>query len=88
MLPEMLVKSRETAEFMGVNNVELREGLLEEIPVEDGWADADTALPVVIGSKLRFNDENSLTDRCSRAEVIAFGCSFPYLHPYCVFFGI
>jgi arsenite methyltransferase len=39
MLAEMLAKSRETAEFMGVNNVEFREGLLEEIPVEDGWAD-------------------------------------------------
>ena len=24
---------------MGLKNVEFREGLLEEIPVEDGWAD-------------------------------------------------
>ena len=39
MLAEMLAKSRETAEFMGVSNVEFREGLLEEIPVGDGWAD-------------------------------------------------
>ena len=39
MLPEMLEKSRKTAEIMGLKNVEFREGLLEEIPVEDGWAD-------------------------------------------------
>lgn len=38
MLPEMLEKSRKTADFMGLKNVEFREGLLEEIPVEDGWA--------------------------------------------------
>ncbi len=39
MLPEMLEKSRKTAELMGLKNLEFREGLLEEIPVEDGWAD-------------------------------------------------
>ena len=39
MLPEMLEKSRRAAQSMGLNNVEFREGLLEEIPVEDGWAD-------------------------------------------------
>ena len=39
MLPEMLAKSRRTAEFMGIDNVEFREGLLEEIPLQDRWAD-------------------------------------------------
>jgi arsenite methyltransferase len=39
MLPEMLEKSRKTVEVMGLNNVEFREGLLEEMPVESGWAD-------------------------------------------------
>jgi arsenite methyltransferase len=39
MLPEMLEKSRKTAELMGLKNLEFREGLLEEIPVKDGWAD-------------------------------------------------
>ena len=39
MLPDMLEKARRTAESMGHKNVEFREGLLEEIPVEDGWAD-------------------------------------------------
>jgi SAM-dependent methyltransferase len=39
MLEEMLVKSRENAATMGLRNVEFREGLLEEMPVDDGWAD-------------------------------------------------
>ena len=39
MLPEMLEKSRESARRMALDNVEFREGLLEEMPFEDGWAD-------------------------------------------------
>lgn len=39
MTPEMLVKSRGTAESSSFGNVEFREGLLESVPVEDGWAD-------------------------------------------------
>ena len=39
MLAEMLEKSRESARRMGLGNVEFREGLVEEMPVEDGWAD-------------------------------------------------
>jgi len=39
MLLEMLTKSRTTAQLMGLRHVEFREGLLEEIPVTDGWAD-------------------------------------------------
>jgi arsenite methyltransferase len=39
MLDEMLAKSRNSAEQMGLRNVEFRKGLLEDIPVEDGWAD-------------------------------------------------
>ncbi|MET0882685.1 MAG: methyltransferase domain-containing protein [Acidimicrobiales bacterium] len=40
MTPEMLAKSRQTAEAMELGHVEFREGLAEDIPVEDGWADA------------------------------------------------
>ena len=40
MLPEMLEKSRASAARMGLGNVEFREGLIEAMPVEDGWADA------------------------------------------------
>jgi arsenite methyltransferase len=39
MTQEMLDKSRQTAADMALKNVEFREGLLEEIPVEDDWAD-------------------------------------------------
>jgi arsenite methyltransferase len=39
MLPEMLTKSRDTARGMGLENVEFREGILEEMPVDDRWAD-------------------------------------------------
>ena len=40
MTPEMLEKSRETADALGFAHVEFREGLAESLPVEDGWADA------------------------------------------------
>jgi len=40
MTPEMLKKSRATANDLGYACVEFREGLAESLPVEDGWADA------------------------------------------------
>ena len=40
MTEEMLSKSRSTAHEMSLGYVEFREGLIEEIPVEDGWGDA------------------------------------------------
>src|SRR3990170_7377585 len=39
MTPEMLATSRANAEEAGLTNVEFREGLLEALPVETGWAD-------------------------------------------------
>jgi len=40
MTPEMLKKSRQIADALGLGHVEFREGLAEELPVEDAWADA------------------------------------------------
>ena len=40
MTSEMLEKSRATAQFLGYDNVEFRDGLAEQLPVEDAWADA------------------------------------------------
>jgi arsenite methyltransferase len=40
MTPEMLDKARETADALALDNVEFREGLLESMPVDDGWVDA------------------------------------------------
>jgi SAM-dependent methyltransferase len=39
MTAEMLAKSRQTGDALGLDQVEFREGLLEAMPVEDGWAD-------------------------------------------------
>jgi len=39
MTEEMLTKSRSTAAKLGLANVEFREGLAEDLPVESGWAD-------------------------------------------------
>jgi arsenite methyltransferase len=39
MTPEMLAKSRQTAEALGLAHVEFRHGLAESLPVDDGWAD-------------------------------------------------
>jgi SAM-dependent methyltransferase len=39
MTPQMLERSRTLAEQLGMANIEFREGLIEDLPVEDGWAD-------------------------------------------------
>ena len=39
MTRAMLAKARVTAEEIGVTNIEFCEGFLEELPVEDAWAD-------------------------------------------------
>jgi SAM-dependent methyltransferase len=39
MTPEMLERSRSMAERLGLKNIEFRDGLIESLPVEDGWAD-------------------------------------------------
>jgi SAM-dependent methyltransferase len=35
----MLAKARDTTQQLGLGNVEFREGLLEQLPLESGWAD-------------------------------------------------
>lgn len=39
MTPAMLDRARGAADRAGLENVEFREGLAEELPVPDGWAD-------------------------------------------------
>jgi arsenite methyltransferase len=39
MTPEMLTRSRQLADQLDLENVEFREGVIEQLPVEDGWAD-------------------------------------------------
>jgi arsenite methyltransferase len=40
MTEEMLDRSRAAAAAMGLQNVEFRQGVIEDLPVEAGWADA------------------------------------------------
>lgn len=40
MTQEMLSRSRATAEAMALRHVEFREGIIEDLPIDDGWADA------------------------------------------------
>lgn len=39
MTPEMIERSSRLAGSLGLSNVEFREGFIEDLPVEDGWAD-------------------------------------------------
>jgi ubiquinone/menaquinone biosynthesis C-methylase UbiE len=39
MTPEMLQRSRDLAAKLGLANLEFREGFIEKVPIEDGWAD-------------------------------------------------
>jgi SAM-dependent methyltransferase len=39
MTPGMIAKARRNAEVAGLSNIEFREGVLEALPVPDGWAD-------------------------------------------------
>ena len=40
MSEEMLSRSRTAAAAMDLRNIEFRQGIIEELPIEDGWADA------------------------------------------------
>jgi len=40
MTEEMLARSRASAAAMGLGQVEFRAGIIEDLPVDDGWADA------------------------------------------------
>ena len=39
MTPEMVTKAQRTAKALGLHQVEFRQGLAENLPIEDGWAD-------------------------------------------------
>jgi arsenite methyltransferase len=47
MTADMLDKATATAEQVGFDNVEFREGYLEELPVDDAWADVVIANGVI-----------------------------------------
>jgi arsenite methyltransferase len=39
MTEEMLARSRAAAAALGLRHVEFRQGVIEDLPIEDGWAD-------------------------------------------------
>ena len=47
MTPAMLARARESADSLGLRNIEFREGLAESLPVEDGTADVVTSNGVI-----------------------------------------
>jgi len=47
MTPEMLAKARRNVDELGLQHVEIREGLAEHLPVADGWADVVIANGVI-----------------------------------------
>ncbi len=47
MTPAMLAQARKSAELLGLRNIEFREGLAENLPVDDGAADVVTSNGVI-----------------------------------------
>jgi transposase len=64
MTPEMVERSRLMAEKLGLKNVEFREGLIEDLPVEDGWAD----VVIVASGKV----QGKTAERHTSSEFVAF----------------
>ena len=59
MTPEMLKRSRETADLLGLTNLEFREGMAEALPVEEGWADvviANGVINLCVDKKAAFDE--------------------------------
>ena len=59
MTSEMLKKSRETADELGLDHVEFREGLAEQLPVDDAWADvviSNGVINLCADKKLAFSE--------------------------------
>ena len=55
MTPEMLDRARREAALLGLGNVEFRSGILEQLPIDDDWADVVIANGVLnlVADKLR-----------------------------------
>src|SRR5690349_7882578 len=59
MTPEMLKRARETADLLGLTNLEFREGMADALPVDDGWADvviANGVINLCVDKKAAFDE--------------------------------
>lgn len=71
MTPEMLDKARETARRLGMGHVEFREGIAEELPVEDGSADvviSNGVLNLVADKSVAFGEIYRILDAGGRLQ--------------------
>lgn len=73
MTEEMLERSRAAATAMGLGNVEFRRGVIEDLPVEDGWADVVISNGVI---NLAPTNAASSTRSCGCCG-LEDGCSSP-----------
>ena len=67
MTDEMLERSRAAATAMGLGHVEFQKGIIEELPVENGWADAVIRLTLsgTLAGRARPDCSRSLAMRSS-----------------------
>lgn len=82
MTEEMLAKSRATAQQLGLDHVEFRQGIAEEVPVDDGWADlviANGVLNLVADKDLVFAEIHRILAPGGRLQFadIAIGNAVP-----------
>jgi SAM-dependent methyltransferase len=76
MTDEMLQRSRATTTAMGLGNVEFRQGIIEDLPVEDGWADAVISNGVInlCADKRRVFAENHAGATAGRSLAVRRHC--------------
>jgi SAM-dependent methyltransferase len=77
MTGEMLERSRAAAMAMGARNVEFRQGVIEDLPVENGWADVVISNGVINLCADKRASSMRLCGCCAPVD----GCSSPTSRP-------
>ena len=68
MTPEMVAKSRASADALGLTQVEFRDGLAEALPIEDGWADVVISNGAINSAQTKGRSSRRSTACCGPAE--------------------
>jgi len=80
MTEEMLAKSRSTARKLGLTNVEFREGLAEQLPIDDAWADvviSNGVINLCADKKAAFSEIHRVLRRGGRLQFADMANSKP-----------
>ena len=80
MTKEMLAKSRSTARKLGLTNVEFREGLAEQLPIDDAWADvviSNGVINLCADKKAAFSEIHRVLRRGGRLQFADMANSKP-----------